>query len=126
MSPVEVVVSGTIGAATQPLIISNATAQLNLQTGVALPETVLATASGGVQPYSYSLDTSITDPGTVPNGLALDENAGVGVIGISGTPTDPAGTNVHFGVIVTDATGAQAKLSVGGGASAPARRTIRL
>jgi hypothetical protein len=122
MSPVEVTVSGTVGAATQPLAISNTTATLNVQTGVAVPETVLATVTGGVQPYSYTLDTSITNPGTVPNGLALDENAGVGVIGISGTPTDPAGTPINFGVIVTDASGAQAKLSVGSGAAAAAKK----
>ena len=120
MASVEVVVTGTIVAAPQPLAISNTSAALALQTGVALPETVLATVTGGVPPYSYALDPAITDPGTVPNGLSLDESS-PGVIGISGTPTDPAGTNVHFGVVATDAAGASASAAFkGANASAKA------
>jgi hypothetical protein len=112
MSQVEVVVTGTIGSAPQPLVISPTTFTLDPQTGVVLPETTIATVSGGVPPYTYALDPAITTPGTLPNGLALDENQGVGIIGISGTPTDPAGTAVNFGVIATDSQGATAQAQI--------------
>jgi Putative Ig domain len=112
VASVEVVVTGTIAAPPAALAISNKSATLSLQTGVALPETVLATVTGGTPPYTYALDGTITDPGTIPAGLSIDESGGTGVIGISGTPTDPAGTNVHFGVIATDAAGASAAVAV--------------
>ena len=113
MATVEVVVSGSVGGwQSTPLTITPTTAQLNPQTGVPFPETVLATVSGGVPPYTYALDPAITNPGTVPNGMTVDENAGVGIIGISGTPTDPAGTAINFGVIATDSAGATAQFKV--------------
>jgi putative Ig domain-containing protein len=107
MSQVEVVVTGTIGSAPQPLTITPTTFTLNAESGVALPPTPIASVTGGVPPYTYSLDPAITTPGTVPNGLTLAEDNN-GNISISGTPTDPSGTAVDFGVIATDSAGAVA------------------
>jgi hypothetical protein len=110
MSQVEVVVTGTVQAPPAPLVITPTADTLeNVFSGVPYPETVIATVKGGVQPYSYQMDPNL---GSVPNGLTLDENAGPGIIGISGTPSDPAGTAINFGVIVTDAAGAQAQVAV--------------
>jgi len=114
MATAEVVVTGSIAAGVPPpppLTVTPPTFTLNLTNGQALPETVIATVSGGVPPYTYALDPAITNPGTVPNGLALDQNV-ANTIGISGTPTDPAGTPVNFGVIVTDSAGNTANAAV--------------
>lgn len=104
MATAETVVTGTIGGGA--LQITPPSFVLNAETGVPLPETVIGVVSGGQPPYSYSLDPNL---GQVPNGLELDEDV-PSTIGISGTPTDPAGTPVNFGVIVTDAAGATASV----------------
>ncbi len=77
--------------------------------GAAYSSTIAA--SGGTQPYTWSVTS-----GTTPPGLSLNTSSGV----ISGTPT-ATGTNV-FSVTVTDAAGqtATAKLSVTINASGPA------
>lgn len=111
MATAEVVVTGSIAAGVSPLTVTPPTFTLNLTNGQALPETVIATVSGGVPPYTFALDPAITNPGTVPTGLTLDQNV-ANTIGISGTPTDPAGTAVNFGVIVTDSAGNTANAAV--------------
>jgi hypothetical protein len=111
MATVEVVVTGTIGAAAAPLTITPAADTLTgAVTGQVLPPTPIAQVTGGVAPYTYSMDPAL---GSVPNGLALAED-GNGNISISGTPADPAGTAISFGVIATDAAGATASASVRG------------
>lgn len=104
MASVEVVVTGTVQAPSSPLTITPTTDTLNPVTGVALPPTPIATVSGGKPPYTYALDPAL---GQVPTGLSLAED-GNGNISISGTPTDPAGTAVNFGIIATDSAGATA------------------
>jgi len=110
MAQAEVVVTGTITGPSTPLAITPPTFTLDAHNGVPLPETVVGVVSGGVPPYNYAMDPSL---GEVPNGLALDEDV-PNTIGISGTPTDPAGTPVSFGVIVTDSAGNTAASKFGG------------
>jgi hypothetical protein len=84
--------------ATQSLGITVAAAPLTVTTN-SLPDgtqnaaySATLVAAGGTVPYTWSISI-----GTLPNGLALDINAGV----ISGTPTDTGTTT--FTVQVTDA-----------------------
>src|SRR5208283_2032081 len=90
MSQVQCTISFTVNPApAQPLTVTPATVNETLQVGIPADGTQVAIVSGGVPPYSYTMDAN---SGPLPPGVSIVEDPTNTIIQLAGTPTT-AGTS---------------------------------
>jgi SprB-like repeat protein len=76
-------------SSTTPLTITPSSGTFNLTVGVPADGTAVATVSGGVPPYTYSIDPA---SGPLPTGITFVEDSTNTIVTLAGTPT-VAGTS---------------------------------
>ena len=95
VSQVQLEVDFSVSQQVNLLTVTPNPSPINLTVGVDATGTPVATVSGGVPPYNYSLDPSSP---ALPDGITFNED-GAGNITLAGTPaTDAADANVLLNV----------------------------
>lgn len=111
MSQVQLSVSFNVAApAPPPLVVTPATANIDLTVGVPADGTAVASVTGGVAPYNYAPDPA---SGPLPDGVTFAED-GNGNITLAGTPTTAGASTSPVLLDITDSAGNTAKLRMFG------------
>jgi len=102
----------TGGGSGSPLIVTPPSQDFQLVVGTPVDGDLAAQVSGGVAPYSYSLDP---ESGALPTGVSLDGDPNTGEITLAGTPTVSGNSSSPVLLNIVDSTGAsaQAKVRIG-------------
>jgi SprB repeat len=93
-------------SSTSPLVISPSSGTFNLTVGVPADGTAVATVSGGVPPYTYSIDPA---SGPLPTGITFVEDSTNTIVTLAGTPTVAGTSTLPVLLDVNDSAGSSAQ-----------------
>jgi len=109
MSQVQFSANFAVTASAAALAITPSSGTFNLTVGTPADGTVVATVSGGVPPYIYSIDPS---SGPLPTGITFVEDPSNTIVSLAGTPT-VAGTSSSAVLLdVNDSAGSSVSASM--------------
>jgi len=108
MSQVQFSATFTVTAATTPLTITPNSGAFDLTVGVPADGTAVATVSGGVPPYTYSIDAG---SGPLPTGITFAEDPTNTIVTLAGTPTVAGVSTTPVLLDVNDSAGSSAQLA---------------